>query len=196
MLTHASILTGLSDGSDGHPIKRGVWLLRNLLDETPPPPPPNVPELNRKDPKVQGLTIPQTLAVHRESNACNGCHKKIDPWGLAFEEYDAVGNWMREGTGAELRKQRTRQAIESTVELPGGAKVSGLKELKAELAKSRGDDFRRAMLRKVMAYSLGRALTLEDVAAADALALELQKRGDKLGALIELVVASEAFQSK
>jgi len=155
-----------------------------------------VPELNRKDPKVSGLTIPQALAVHRESNNCNGCHRKIDPWGLAFEEYDAVGNWQREGAGAALRKQRTRQAIESAVELPGGAKVSGMKELKAELARSRADDFRRAIARKLMAYALGRGLTLEDVAAADALAPKLQERGDRLGALLELIAASEAFQSK
>ena len=56
-MTHASILTGNSDGKDGHPIKRGVWLLKNLFDETPPPPPPNVPELNREEPKLKNLTI-------------------------------------------------------------------------------------------------------------------------------------------
>jgi hypothetical protein len=62
ILTHAGILTGLSDGKDGHPIKRGVWLLRNLLDDPPPPPPPNVPELDREEPSRKNLTIPQALA--------------------------------------------------------------------------------------------------------------------------------------
>jgi mono/diheme cytochrome c family protein len=196
VLTHASILTGLSDGKDGHPIKRGMWLLKNLFDETPPPPPPNVPELNRENPKVKNLTIPQALAVHRNSPACMGCHRKIDPWGIAFEEYDAVGNWQRDGQGATLRKKRTQQPIESQAELPSGVKVGGMRELREELLRSKSDDFRRAMLRKVMAYALGRSLTLGDVETADALVGALRDRGDRLPAVIELIVASEPFQSK
>ncbi|MCE9531341.1 MAG: DUF1592 domain-containing protein [Planctomycetes bacterium] len=196
VLTHASILTGLSDGRDGHPIKRGMWLLKNLLDETPPPPPPNVPELNRDQPNVRNLTIPQALALHRSSAACMGCHQKIDPWGIAFEEYDAVGNWMRSGPGADLRKRRTNQAIDSKADLPTGTKVGGMEELRAELLRVKSDDFRRAMLRKVMSYALGRSLTLTDVETADGLVTKLRAREDKLPALIELIVASEAFQSK
>lgn len=196
VLTHASVLTGTSDGRDGHPIKRGMWLLRNLLDERPPPPPPNVPELNREDPKVRGLTIPQALAVHRESAACMGCHRKIDPWGLAFEEYDAIGNWQRDGTGAELRRRRTQHPIESKAELPGGVEVSGMKQLQAALLRTRKDDFRRTLLRKVMAYALGRSLTLADLEAADLLAPPLRDRGDRMATLVELIVTSEVFQSK
>lgn len=196
LLTHASILTGNSDGKDGHPIKRGVWLLKNLFDETPPPPPPNVPELNRANPMVKNLTIPQALAVHRNSTACMGCHRKIDPWGTAFEEYDAVGNWQRDGVGAGLRKRRTNHPIDAKAELPTGVKVDGMQELRTELLRSKSDDFRRAMLRKVMVYALGRSLTLGDVQAADALVPALRARGDRLPALIELIAASEPFQSK
>ncbi len=196
VLTHASVLTGNSDGIDGHPIKRGMWLLKNLLDETPPPPPPNVPELNRDSPKLKNLTIPQALAAHRDNTACVGCHRKIDPWGLAFEEYDAVGNWQRAGIGAELRKKRTSNPIDAMVELPSGAKVDGLSGLRDELVRARADDFRRAMLRKVMAYALGRSLTLRDTDAADALVPALRERGDKLIALVELIAGSEPFQSK
>ena len=196
VLTHASILTGLSDGKDGHPIKRGMWLLRNLLDDPPPPPPPNVPELDREKPELKNLTIPQALAVHRNSAACMGCHRKIDPWGIAFEEYDAVGNWQRDGRGATLREKRTQQPIEAETELPNGVKVSGLKELREELLRSKSDDFRRAMVRKVMAYALGRSLTLGDIETADALVPALRAREDRLPALIELIVASEPFQSK
>jgi len=196
VLTHASVLTGNSDGRDGHPIKRGMWLLKNLFDETPPPPPPNVPELNRDNPKVKNLTIPQALAVHRDSAACMGCHRKIDPWGIAFEEYDAVGNWQRDGVGATLRKRRTSQPIDAKAELPSGVKVDGMRELREELLRSKSDEFRRALLRKVMAYALGRSLTLGDVEAADALVPVLRNRGDRLAALIELIAASEPFQSK
>jgi hypothetical protein len=196
VLTHASVLTGNSDGKDGHPIKRGVWLLKNLLDETPPPPPPNVPELNRENPMVKNLTIPQALAVHRTNAACMGCHRKIDPWGLAFEEYDALGNWQRDGAGAALRKRRTAHPLDAKAELPTGVKVDGMRELQAELLRSKSDVFRRAMLRKMMAYALGRSLTLGDVDAADALVPALRDRGDRLPALIELIAASEPFQSK
>ena len=172
-----------------------AWV-KNLFDETPPPPPPNVPELNRENPKVKNLTIPQALAVHRNSTACMGCHRKIDPWGIAFEEYDAVGNWMRDGVGAGLRKRRTSQAIDAKAELPTGVKVDGMQELREELLRSKSDEFRRAMLRKVMAYALGRSLTLGDIEAADALVPTLRERGDRLPALIELIAASEPFQSK
>jgi len=196
LLTHASVLTGNSDGIDGHPIKRGMWLLKNLLDDTPPPPPPNVPELNRESPKLKNLTIPQALAAHRDNVSCVGCHRKIDPFGLAFEEYDAVGNWQRNGIGADLRKRRTNNPIDAKVELPSGAKVDGLSELRDELIRSRADDFRRAMLRKVIAYALGRSLTLLDMEAADALVPALRERGDRLISLIELIVGSEPFQSK
>lgn len=196
VLTHASVLTGTSDGSDGHPVKRGMWLLKNLLDETPPPPPPTVPELNRNDPKVRDLTIPQAMALHRESTSCVGCHRKIDPWGLAFEEYDAIGNWQRDGVGAELRKKRTKHPIDATAELPGGVKIDGMQALQAELLRTRKADFRKALLRKVLAYALGRSLTLEDLAAADDLAPTLEKRGDGLATLVELITASAAFQSK
>lgn len=196
ILTHASVLTGNSDGKDGHPIKRGMWLLKNLFDETPPPPPPNVPELNRENPKVKNLTIPQALALHRSSTACMGCHQKIDPWGLAFEEYDAVGNWMRDGVGASLRKKRTQQPIAAQADLPSGVKIDGMRELRAELLKSKSDEFRRAMSRKVMAYALGRSLTLGDIESADALVPTLRAREDRLSGLIELIVASEPFQAK
>lgn len=196
VLTHASVLTGLSDGKDGHPIKRGMWLLKNLFDETPPPPPPNVPELNRAEPKLKNLTIPQALAVHRSSTACMGCHRKIDPWGIAFEEYDAVGNWQRDGVGATLRKRRTSHPIDAKAELPSGVKVDGLRELREELLRSKSDDFRRAMARKMMAYALGRSLTLGDIGAADALVPALRDHGDRLPALVELIAASEPFQSK
>src|SRR5262245_39478555 len=196
ILTHAGILTGLSDGKDGHPIKRGVWLLRNLLDDPPPPPPPNVPELDREKPELKNLTIPQALAVHRNSTACLSCHRKIDPWGLAFEEYDAVGNWQRDGRGAILRQKRTEQPIDSETELPGGARISGLKALQEELIRSKSDDFRRAMVRKLMAYALGRRLSPGDIDTADALVPALRASDDRLSALVELIVASEPFQSK
>jgi hypothetical protein len=188
LLTQASVLTGNSDGLDGHPIKRGVWLLKNLLDDPPPPPPPNVPELDRaSNPKLKGLSITEALALHRNNNACAGCHSKIDPWGIAFEEYDAIGNW---------RMQKSAKVVEAKAELPTGTTVNGMVELKRELFRLRTDDLRKAMLRKVASYALGRSLTLTDVEAMNMLLPALKQREDRLAALIELVVASEPFQTK
>ncbi len=188
VLTHASVLTGNSDGSEGHPIKRGTWLLKNLLDDPPPPPPPNVPELDRaNNPKLKGLSITQALALHRSNTACAACHTRIDPWGLAFEEYDALGKWRKAGSS---------QPVNARAELPTGVTVHGMRELKEELLRSKADVFRRALLRKVAGYALGRSLTLTDTEAMDALVPVLKKRDDRLPALIELIVASDSFQSK
>jgi len=188
VLTHAAVLAGTSNGVEGHPVKRGMWLVKNLLDEPPPPPPPNVPEIERENPKNQGLTMAQMLAQHRESKACSGCHRQIDPWGLAFEEYDAVGRWR-------ARPQQKNPA-DALVELPTGAKIDGLGQLKAELARSKADVLRRAVSRKLLAYALGRTLSIADVEAADALAARLRDRGDGLGDLVVMVVQSEAFQAR
>ena len=188
VLTHAAVLAGTSDGVEGHPIKRGMWLVKNLLDEPPPPPPPNVPEIQRENPKNKGLTMAQMLAQHRESKACAGCHRQIDPWGLAFEEYDAVGRWRA--------RPRPKNQADALVELPTGAKISGLRELKAELVRSKADVMRRAVSRKLLAYALGRTLNIADVEAADALAARLRDRGDGLGDLVVMIVQGEAFQAR
>jgi hypothetical protein len=186
VLTHAAVLAGTSNGLEGHPVKRGMWLVKNLLDEPPPPPPPNVPEIERENPKNKGLTMAQKLAQHRDSKACAGCHRQIDPWGLAFEEYDAVGQW----------RPRQKKQAEAAVELPTGAKIEGLDQLKAELVRSKADVLRRAVSRKLLAYALGRTLSIADVEAADALAARLRDRGDGLGDLVMMIAQSEAFQAR
>ena len=196
VLTHASILTGLSDGKDGHPIKRGMWLLKNLFDETPPPPPPNVPELNRENPKVKNLTIPQALAVHRNQHRLHGLPSQDRSLGHRVRGVRRRRQLAARRRRSALRKKRTEQPIEAEAELPSGIKVDGMKELRDELLRSKSDDFRRAMLRKVMAYALGRSLTLGDIETADALVPRSARREDRLPALIELIVASEPFQSK
>jgi hypothetical protein len=128
----------------------------------------------------------QKLAQHRDSKACAGCHRQIDPWGLAFEEYDAVGQW----------RPRQKKQAEAAVELPTGAKIEGLDQLKAELVRSKADVLRRAVSRKLLAYALGRTLSIADVEAADALAARLRDRGDGLGDLVMMIAQSEAFQAR
>jgi hypothetical protein len=158
------------------------------LDDPPPPPPPAVPERDRaNDPKLKGLSIKEALAIHRSSVSCNGCHSKIDPWGIAFEEYDALGN---------LRKSKGAKIIDAKAELPSGVTVNGMVELKKELLRTRTDDLRKAVLHKIASYALGRSLTLTDFDAIDALVPALKKQEDRFANLVELIVTSETFLTK
>ena len=101
--TQASLLMGNSTGADSHPIKRAVWVRKRLLDDPPPPPPANVPELDTENPELAALSVREQLRVHRQEESCASCHKDIDPWGVAFEHFDAVGQWRD-----EIRKMRPR----------------------------------------------------------------------------------------
>ena len=94
LLSQASILTLNSSGDDTHPIKRGVWVLERLLGDPPPPPPPGVPPLEEDGNEEQEqLSLRKRLEAHREQESCNTCHRKIDPWGVAFENFDGIGVW-------------------------------------------------------------------------------------------------------
>ena len=93
LLTQGSFLLANSNGEDSHPIKRAVWVLDRLLDSPPAPPPPDAPELDTDQPDLAGLSLKQQLEAHRKKDACNNCHRGIDPWGVVFENYDAVGLW-------------------------------------------------------------------------------------------------------
>ncbi len=93
LLTQAGLLAMNSDGKDSHPLKRGIWMLKSLLNDPPPPPPPAVPVIDLTDPAIAKMTIKQRIENHRKQPACYSCHAKIDPWGIAFENFDATGNW-------------------------------------------------------------------------------------------------------
>ncbi|MGE0609138.1 MAG: DUF1592 domain-containing protein, partial [Pirellulales bacterium] len=84
ILTAAAVLTMNSDGQDSHPLKRGVWMLKRILQDPPPPPPPNVPQVDLTDPNILKMTLKERIADHRNKPACISCHAKIDPWGIAF----------------------------------------------------------------------------------------------------------------
>ena len=101
ILTHGSILTANSSGDDTHPILRGVWVLERLLGDPPPPPPPAVPTLAESDDTGERQSLKQKLEAHRDQEACATCHMKIDPWGVAFENYDGIGVWRDSTAGEE-----------------------------------------------------------------------------------------------
>lgn len=101
VLTHASVLTLNSSGDDTHPVKRGVWLKERLLNDPPAPPPPAVPTLAESEISGERLSLRRKLDAHRKQESCNTCHRRIDPWGISFENYDGIGRWRDSSDAAE-----------------------------------------------------------------------------------------------
>ena len=117
VLTQAAIMAGLSDGRESNPVKRGAWLARKIIAEPPDDPPPNVPALKED---TQQLTLRERLERHRNQPGCVQCHTKIDPWGVAFEEFDA---------GGRLKQQ----PVDAHSKLPDKTEVAGVNDLKRYL---------------------------------------------------------------
>jgi mono/diheme cytochrome c family protein len=187
ILTQAGLLAMNSDGKDSHPLKRGIWILERLLNDPPPPPPPAVPEIDLADPEIAKLTLKQRIENHRNDAACLSCHAKIDPWGIAFENFDAVGSW---------RTQIKGEAVDASSLLFNRQKLDGMDGLKRFLLTNRQDQFARAMVHKLTTYALGRPLTFSDRSDIDGITAEFRKKDDRLADLISLMVTSEIFRSK
>ena len=149
VLTQAAILSGLSDGNESNPVKRGAWLARKIIAEPPEPPPPNVPELPDEK-EAGGKTLRERLEHHREQEGCAECHQKIDPWGLPFEQFDAGGLFKKTKTDAR-----------ST--LPDKTEISGSNDLKRYLGDDRLDQVAFSFLRFLATYAVGRNLTFSEL---------------------------------
>jgi hypothetical protein len=187
LLTAAAILTMNSDGKDSHPLKRGVWMLKRILQDPPPPPPPNVPVVDLTDPAILKMTLKERIADHRKKAACVSCHSRIDPWGIAFENYDALGAY---------RTQINNLPVDATSELFNRQTLAGMDGLKRYLLTDRQDQFARAMVHKLTAYALGRSLSFGDRAEIDSLTAQFRRRDDGLGDLIHLIISSNLFNSR
>ena len=187
ILTNAAILTINSDGQDSNPLKRGIWMLERILHDPPPPAPPNVPEVDLTDPRILQMTLKERLADHRNKPACVSCHAKIDPWGIAFENYDALGSF---------RTKIKNKPVDAVSALFNKQELTGMDGLKRYLLADRQDQFARAMVHKLVSYALGRKLTFSDHAELNELVGQFRKNDDRLGDLIPLIVKSTLFQSK
>ncbi|MFT5466991.1 MAG: mono/diheme cytochrome c family protein [Verrucomicrobiales bacterium] len=186
LLTGAAVLAMNSDGKDSHPLKRGVWMLERILHDPPPPPPPNVPEVDLADPEIQKMTLKERIADHRNDPACYSCHARIDPWGIAFENYDAMGSW---------RTRIGSKPVDADSELFNEQLLAGIGGLKEYLLKERQDQFARAMVYKMAAYALGRPLSFADHSDVEDLTSAFRENGDRLGDLVHLLTRSEIFNS-
>ena len=190
-LSQASILLGRSTGQDANLIKRAVFIRDNLLHDPPPPPPPNVPELKTSDPNFAKLPIREQLAQHSADPACADCHRGIDPWGQAMQQYDAVGQWRE-----SIRTGGQSLPMDARAKLPDGHEVNGIAELKDYLLRYREKQFARALVAKLMTYSLGRTLEFSDENTIESLTRGFVQDGLRLRNLISAIVTSEAFRTK
>lgn len=187
LLTQAGLLAMNSDGKDSHPLKRGIWLLENLLHDPPPPPPPAVPEIDLTDPEILKLSLKERMEDHRNDPACMSCHARIDPWGIAFENFDMVGRWRTHIAG---------KPVDANSVLFNNQELKGMDGLKRFLLKRRQDQFVRAMVHKLTSYALGRPLRFSDRADLEKITADLRQQDDGLATLVRLIVISDLFQTK
>ena len=180
ILTQASILAGLSDGRESNPVKRGAWLARRIVAEPPADPPPNVPALQED---TSNLTLRQRLEQHRNNTGCRQCHTKIDPWGVALEEFDAGGRLKTSPADAHSK-------------LPDGTEVAGANGLKRYLAQDRIDQVAFSVLKHLATYANGRSLTYNEVNTLKQDALKLKAADYRMKDMIRFVVNNRLFLEK
>ncbi|MBC8350561.1 MAG: DUF1592 domain-containing protein [Planctomycetes bacterium] len=184
LLTHGSILTVTSNPTRTSPVKRGRWILENLLGEPPPPPPPNVPELVDEGKELTG-TLREQMEQHRENPTCSVCHETMDALGFALENFDAVGAW---------RLFDGKHPVDASGQLPDGGSFNGPAELATYLRGNMQDKFVHCMAEKLLTYALGRGLEFYDQCAVDKILVELSQNEYRFSSLVLGVVRSEPFQ--
>lgn len=182
ILTHASILTLTSNPTRTSPVKRGKWILENILDEPPPPPPSDVPELEEGGETLGSLR--EQMEQHRANPSCAVCHRTMDAIGFGLENFDAVGVW-RDRDGKEL--------IDSSGQLPGNRDFRGASELMKILAEEKKEAFARCLSEKMLTYALGRGLVSFDRCVINDTVSALNKNDYRFSALVVAVVTSDAF---
>ena len=186
VLTHAGVLTLTSNPTRTSPVKRGKWVLENLLGTPPPPPPPNIPELDDKSRKLAG-TLRQQLEQHRANPNCASCHARMDPIGFGLENFNAIGAWRDKDGDAP---------VDAAGALASGDKFANAVELSSLLAQKRRWEYTHSMADRMLTYALGRGTEYYDRPALDKIAERLEQGGDKFSALVLAVVDSFPFQNR
>jgi len=192
LLTQASVLMLTSDGQRHRPVHRGVWLSEAIFNRTPPAPPPNVEPLEPTAEDAPKATIRMQLQAHATHSTCASCHKKIDPLGFAFENYDAIGRWRTE---EETAGQGANPEVNASGELPDGRKFDGPAEFKTLLVENQ-DQFAVAFIEQLATYALRRVMTIDDDAQIRAVAEASKKDDYRLRSLIENFVLSDLFRKR
>jgi hypothetical protein len=195
LLGHASILLSNSTGADSHVVRRAVWIRDRLLNDRPAPPPPDTPPLDDADPDFAKLSVREQLEIHRDREACASCHRGIDPWGIALENFDAVGLW-RDEIRRKVGNEFETLPVKAADVLPGDQKLDGVESLKVHLTTARKEDFARSLVTRLVTYAVGRQMELSDQATIDVLTEGFAANDYRLRGLIVSIVTSDLFQTK
>lgn len=186
LLTQGSVLTVTSNPTRTSPVKRGKWVLEQILGEPPPPPPANVPELSEDANVIKSASLRARMEVHRRNPVCANCHAKMDPIGFALENFNAVGGW---------RTKDGEHEIDATGEHPDGTKFVGPVELKSFVMKKK-EMFVRCLSEKMLTYAIGRGLEYYDRPTVEKIVKALPAEGYKFSSLIKQIVRSDAFRRR
>ena len=214
LLTQGSVLVGNSTGSAPHPIYRAVWLREAILGDEVKPPPAEVPALSDSagDSAEEAVSIKNLLALHRNNESCRDCHVRLDPWGIPFERYSAVGKYQPlvpkdkarvrgfnhkqdhtlAGYQAYLKSVYTEE-VEASSRVPHGPAVDGMEELKKYLLKDRKDEIVKNVIRRLLAYGIGRELSYRDRFEVEKLLTSAEEDEYKLQEMIVSVCLSPTF---
>jgi hypothetical protein len=188
LLTQGSFLMVTSNPTRTSPVKRGLFVLENLLGTPAPPAPPNVPEL--EDAAAAGKSSPtmrEMMEIHRKKPDCRGCHARMDPIGLGLENFNALG---------QFRSQEHGKPIDTAGQLVTGEKFSDVAGLKEILASKRKQDLYRCLSEKLLTYAIGRGVEYYDATTIDQLTARLEKNDGKLRELIQGIIESAPFQMR
>jgi hypothetical protein len=185
LLGQGSVLTVTSYATRTSPVLRGKWVLENLLGAPPPPPPPNVPDLE-DTPNTEGMSIRDRMVKHRANPGCASCHARMDPYGFALENFDAIGRWRtREADG---------KAIDASATLPDGTSFNGPTELRAAILR-RPEEFVKTFTRKLLTYGVGRGLEASDEPIVRRIVSQARD-GYRFSSIVVGIATSEPFRMK
>ena len=187
LLSQGSFLTGHSDGTQPHAIKRAVWLKEKILGDHPPPPPPNVPELDPETPGFEKLTLKEQLFLHRNKVSCMDCHMKIDPYGVIFENYDATGRYQLTMKG---------KPIDSKSVLPDGKEVDGIQDMKDYILKFKTEDFTKSIVKNLFSYAIGRDVGFADEKEIKYIVDKVTRNNYSFKTVIQEIIYSPSFYKK
>jgi hypothetical protein len=187
VLTQASILTLTSNPNRTSPVKRGQWILQQLLGTPPPPPPPEVAKLEESQQAADAASLRERMEIHRTKPECASCHRQMDPMGFAMENFDAIGRFRT--TDGEFR-------IDTSGELTGGRKFADIKELKQVLATTATQKFTRCLIESMLTYGLGRGVGAYDYCTVEDIRKQLAAGNYRIHQVVFGIVESKAFQNR
>ena len=189
VLTDGSVLVVTSNPTRTSPVKRGLFILDNILGLPTPPPPPNIPNLEDSDKPTDGRqpTLREVLAIHREKPLCASCHNRMDPLGLALENFNALGMW---------RETERKQPIDAAGKLITGEEFHDIRDVKRALIANHRRDFYQCLTEKLLTYALGRGVEYYDVETVDRIVNQLEKNNGKFSVLLNGIVQSAPFQKR